>query len=162
MPKISKKIILVGSFGVGKTSLMGRFVHHKFSEQYLSTLGVKIDKKVINIDDTELTMLLWDIAGEITQSKVPQSYFLGAAGIIFVFDLTRSSTYLNLASELEYLHKILPGVPYCIAGNKKDLLEDGALEKIKNELPIPCDFFTSARTGEHVEEIFTALGKKMI
>lgn len=89
--KISKKVILLGHFGVGKTSLVKRFVVQKFSEEYQTTIGVKINKVVIG--DHHLTMILWDIEGGKSQQHLPPSYFAGAHGIIYVFDLTRPSTW---------------------------------------------------------------------
>jgi small GTP-binding protein len=74
---ISKKVILTGSFGVGKTSLFNQFIFNQFSDKYLTTIGVKVNKKVINIGGEDLSLLLWDIAGEVSQDKVPTSYFLG-------------------------------------------------------------------------------------
>ena len=90
---IKKKVILTGSFGVGKTSLFNRFVYSKFDEKYLTTIGVKVDKKSLTIEGEEVTLLLWDIAGEISQDKVPNSYFLESSAVVYVFDLTRPSTY---------------------------------------------------------------------
>ncbi len=162
MQKISKKVILIGNFGVGKTSLVKRFVFQKFSDEYLTTLGVKIDKKVLYFGETELTLLIWDIAGEVTQSKVPKSYYLGAQGIIYVFDLTRPSTFENIKSDIEYVSQILPGVPYIIAGNKLDLLDDNQLDEVKSQLPLQADFFTSAKNGNSVEEMFLSLGKRVL
>ena len=159
---ISKKIILTGSFGVGKTSLFNKFLYNKFSDRYLTTIGVKVDKKPLTIDGVDLTLMLWDIAGEVSQDKVPHSYFLGASGIIYVFDLTRPSTFVNMASDIEYIQSILPGINLQIVGNKKDLVTPEHLAAIKNELPIKYDILTSAKTGEHVEDLFLALGKALI
>lgn len=159
---ISKKVILTGSFGVGKTSLFNQFLYNRFSEKYLTTIGVKVDKRTININGEELSMLLWDIAGEVSQNKVPHSYFLGASGIIYVFDLTRPSTFLNMQSDIDYLKNLLPGVSIKIVGNKIDLVTPDHLMEIKNELPLPYDILTSAKTGNHVEELFYALGEDLI
>ena len=93
---LSRKVILTGSFGVGKTSLFSRFIHDSFSDRYITTIGVKVDKKSVEVDGEKVSILLWDIAGEVTQDKVPRSYFLGASAIIYVFDLTRPSTYKNI------------------------------------------------------------------
>jgi len=121
--EIKKKIILTGSFGVGKTSLFSRFIYSEFDEKYLTTIGVKVDKKTINIDDdTNLNIMLWDIAGEVAQDKVPLSYFLGTSGIIYVFDLTRPMTYNNILADIEYLKNILPEAIIKVIGNKKDLV----------------------------------------
>ena len=158
---MNKKVILVGHFGVGKTSLVQKFVHSKFSENYLTTIGVKIDKKTINLDGIEVNLLIWDIAGETAQSKVPKSYQLGAHGVLYVFDLSRPSTYNNLHEQLSYLKELLPAVPIEILANKKDLLTEQETHQILNELALDIKT-TSAKTGENVEEAFLRLTKSMI
>jgi small GTP-binding protein len=159
---ISRKVILTGSFGVGKTSLFTQFIYNKFDEKYLTTIGVKVSKKTLNIDDEEVNILLWDIAGEISQDKVPVSYFLGASGIIYVFDVSRPSTHLNIASDLEYLKKMIPDATVRLVANKKDLITEAQIEDIKAKVPINIDIFTSAKTGENVEELFFDMGKALI
>lgn len=159
---ISTKVILTGSFGVGKTSLFNQFLFSKFSERYLTTIGVNVKKKIINVDGKDLSILLWDIAGEISQDKVPHSYFLGASGIIYVFDVTRPMTYQQMDSDIEYLKSKIPGVKIKIVGNKKDLVSEEQIEEIKRELPLPADIFTSAKTGENVEALFQHLGRTIL
>lgn len=159
---ISKKVILTGSFGVGKTSLFNKFLYNRFNEKYLTTIGVKVDKRTVNVDGSEVSMLLWDIAGEVSQDKVPHSYFLGASGIIYVFDLTRPSTFMNMATDIEYLKNLLPGVSVKIVGNKIDLVTPEQLKLVDAELPMPYDILTSAKTGDQVENLFYALGKDLI
>jgi len=158
----SKKIILAGSFGVGKTSLFNQFIHNKFDDKYLTTIGVKVNKKVIDIDGRQLSILLWDIAGEVSQDKVPVTYFLGASGVIYVFDLSRPTTYKNIEEDIKYLNQTLKGGVVRIVGNKKDLVTDEQLEKIRAELTLPFDIATSAKTGENVEELFFDLGKALL
>ncbi len=160
--KITKKIILTGSFGVGKTSLFKQFILGMFDERYLTTISVKVDKKTIQIDDHELTMMIWDIAGEVTQDKVPVSYFLGAEGIVYVFDLTREMTHKNLEIDLAYLKKLLPDAAYKTVGNKKDLLTDEQLQGFEEKNGFLPDFFTSAKTGDNVEALFQALGRDLV
>lgn len=159
---ISKKVILTGSFGVGKTSLFNRFLHNQFSERYQTTIGVKVNKKSVFIENKEISLLLWDIAGEVTQDKVPDTYFLGAAGVIYVFDLNRPITYLNIASDMAYLRNKLPFAVFRIIGNKKDLLSDEQIDAIKNQVSLPWDILTSAKTGENVEALFLNLAEKII
>ncbi len=161
MQQISKKIILIGNFGVGKTSLVRQFVHQKFSDEYLTTLGVKIDKKNVEINDTSVNMIIWDIAGEVSQTKVPTSYYLGSHGIIYVFDLTRPSTFQNVEDDLNYIQKLLPNVPICFTGNKKDLLTEEELQETIKVIPREVNFFTSALTGESIEEMFQYIAEKM-
>ncbi len=159
---ITKKVILTGNFGVGKTSLFNRFVHNRFDDKYLTTIGVKVNKKVMEINGEGLSILLWDIAGEVTQDKVPVSYFLGAAGIIYVFDLSRPLTYANIGKDLEHLKEMLPDSVIRIVGNKKDLLSAEELEQSLKEFPFDCDITTSAKTGESVEDLFTKLGEALL
>lgn len=159
---ISKKVILTGSFGVGKTSLFNQFIFNQFSDKYLTTIGVKVNKKVINIGGEDLSLLLWDIAGEVSQDKVPTSYFLGASGIIYVIDLTRPSTFVNIKSDLALMKELLPNAEIRIVGNKKDLVPEADFEQVLAGISVKPDFVTSAKTGENVEMLFFELGKAMI
>lgn len=160
---ISRKVILTGSFGVGKTSLFNRFVYNQFDEKYLTTIGVKVNKKQLDFDDKEVSLLLWDIAGEISQDKVPISYFLGATGVFYVFDLSRPSTFKNINTDLEYLKNTVPDAVVKIIANKKDLLQPEQLEEIAKQLsPIKWDAITSAKTGENVDEILIELAKEIV
>ena len=86
---LSKKVVMLGLYGVGKTSLVQRFVRSIFDDKYLTTLGVKVDKKVVQVDDIEVTLMLWDVAGAENHFDVPMSYIKGAAGYLVVVDGTR-------------------------------------------------------------------------
>lgn len=159
---LSKKVILIGKFGVGKTSLVRQLVHQIFSEDYLTTIGVKIDKKVIDLNGTEVSLLIWDIAGETSQDKVPHSYKLGSHGIIYVFDLTRPTTYENLHAEISELTQLLPGASYKIVGNKSDLINEKDALSIVEQLNIPEIYLSSAKNGENVEKLFLDITQEMI
>lgn len=154
----STKVVLTGSYGVGKTSLFNQFLSKKFSEEYLTTVGVKVDKKVIEVNGESISILLWDIAGEKHQQKVPSSYFLGASAIIFVIDLTRPSTYIDINENLNYLKSIIPNAQIKIIANKKDLVPKQEISKIIQDLDYTVDLVTSAKTGENVEELFMTIG----
>ena len=156
---ISRKVILTGSFGVGKTSLFRRFIKGTFTEKYITTLGVKVDKRVVNVRGEEVSILLWDIAGEVKQDKVPKSYFLGASAIIYVFDLTRPSTYKNIETDLNILDTILPDSILKVVGNKEDLVEIDQLANIKKDISVSIDVITSAKTGNNVEQLFYSLAE---
>ena len=159
---ISKKVILLGKFGVGKTSLIKRFVFQKFSEEYQTTIGVKVDKKILNIHGVELNMLSWDIAGETSSMRVPQSYKLGAHGVLYVFDVTRPSSYDNIQKELQEIGKLLPGVPVQVVGNKIDLLGDVRLQKFRASFFLEGVIYASAKEDVQVEEAFERLGKAIL
>ena len=154
----STKVVLTGSYGVGKTSLFNQFLSKKFDERYLTTIGVKVDKKVIQINGHDIAILLWDIAGERNQEKIPSSYFLGANSIIFVIDLTRPSTYVNLKENIKYIKAVIPNVQLKVVANKKDLIKEQELQKMIQDVCYPIDLVTSAKTGEIVEELFRTIG----
>lgn len=160
--KISKKVILLGFFGVGKTSLIKRFVHQKFDEQYLTTIGVKVDKKVIDVHGVQLSMLIWDIAGESSQQKVPQSYKLGSNGILYVFDVTRPASYETIHDELTALKDLLPNVPIQVVANKIDLLDEKSVFDLKEKIGLENIVSTSAKSGVGVEEAFEKLARAVL
>ena len=162
MIEISKKIILVGSVNVGKTSLVNQYIHHRFSEQYISTIGVRIDKKQIEIKGTILNLIIWDLAGESSQQNTPQSYFLGAGGIIYVVDATSPPTFLNMSEEIAFLKSKLPHVPLLIVANKCDLLNDSEMNATKKLFPKTPDFLSSAKTGDYVEDVFSQLAELLL
>src|SRR5262249_60783243 len=91
-PMLQKKICMLGGFSVGKTSLVKRYVESVFSEAYLTTVGVKIDKKIVDLGERAVNLILWDVAGEDDVSTVKMSYLRGSAGYVLVADGTRPST----------------------------------------------------------------------
>ena len=158
----SKKVILTGSFGVGKTSLFNQFVFNQFSDKYLTTIGVKVNKKEIVVENQDLSLMIWDIAGEVTQNKVPNSYFLQASGSIYVYDLTRPMTLDKVNEDLDYLYNIVPNAVIKLIGNKKDLVTEEQAKQIIASSSVVTDFVTSAKTGENVENLFFQIGKEML
>ena len=162
---IQKKICVLGAAGVGKTSLTAQFVHSKFSEKYLSTMGVKIDKKIVHIDDIQVNLMIWDIHGEEKYKKITSSYLRGAAGILTVIDGTRPETIQTAHEILERVHTDIGKIPNIFLCNKADLtdawdMNPQQLDELKQyNNPI---YNTSAKTGEHVEESFVQLTRMLI
>src|SRR5450631_2787168 len=97
---LKQKICLLGSFGVGKTSLVARFVHSMFSDKYHTTVGVKIDKKTLEIDGEEITLMIWDMAGEEDGAPVKLNQVRDASGYLLVMDGTRAKT-LEVARSIQ-------------------------------------------------------------
>jgi small GTP-binding protein len=159
---LKAKIILTGNFGVGKTSLFQRFLFSRFDEKYLTTIGVKVDKRVVKLETDEVQLFLWDVAGEVSQDKVPLSYFLGAHGIIYVFDVTRPLTYENIEKDVNYLKSKAKKAVIKVVGNKSDLLSSAELADVLNKLPYPSDLTTSAKTGTNVEKLFEDLAQTIL
>jgi len=161
---LQKKICLLGAFGVGKTSLTRRFVHSIFSDEYLTTVGVKIDKKTVTVDGNEINMLIWDIAGEDEVSAVRTSYLRGSAGYLLVVDVMRSRT-LEVARDIHSRVKNEVGdIPFLCLFNKTDLedweISEPRMEELASQgWPV---LRTSAKTGDNVEEAFMDLATEMV
>ena len=157
---LQKKICLLGAFGVGKTSLVRRFVDTIFSDAYLTTVGVKIDKKIVTIGTEPLSLILWDIAGEDEMSAVRLSYLRGAAGYLLVVDGTRAETLETAASIQTRVTAEIGKIPFLTLLNKADLKEEWALPAQRLETLEGAGWTfrrTSAKTGESVEASFEDL-----
>ena len=161
---LQKKICMLGGFSVGKTTLVKRYVESVFSETYLTTVGVKIDKKVVSLPDRTVNLILWDMAGEDDVATVRMSYLRGLAGYVVVADGTRPSTLdvaLSLRERVEADHG---RIPFTLLVNKHDLLEqwvisDAELSSLaRNGWSVRT---TSARNGEGVEDAFTELADRV-
>lgn len=156
MQEIRAKVVLIGSIGVGKTSLVERFVHQKFSNNYLSSIGVRVDSKDVQLNHAKVKLLIWDLAGEIYLSNQYKNYIKGAAGVMLVFDITRPDTYDNIKTVADDISKSHPQISVVIIANKSDLREDPQFKDYIQEGQ-EFDFLTSAKTGEEVELVFEKL-----
>ena len=156
---IRKKILLLGDFSVGKTSLVKRYVDGAFDDKYLTTIGVKISKKLVEVDGVECELLIWDVEGSTPSKKISLGYYRGASGAIFVTDITRKETIENLQEHKDIFLAENPNAHYVTAYNKADMLSEIARERIVVEDDV---FITSAKNDENVEELFVELVKKMM
>src|ERR1700733_8848060 len=154
---LQRKVCILGGFGVGKTSLVRRYVQSIFSDTYLTTVGVKIEKKMVSVGAAEVALILWDIAGEDDVSTIRTSYLRGAAGYFLVVDVTRGET-LEVAKSIQArVTSEIGSVPFLFLFNKTDLKEDWeireqSLEDLRNTGCVVLQ--TSAKSGEGVEEAF--------
>lgn len=155
---------MLGTWGVGKTSLVRQFVHSVFEEKYLSTLGVKVDKKSVSVKGQDVNLMLWDIAGAEDNFSVPMHYVKGAAGYIMVIDGTRRESLEAALDLVELIDSKVGNLPFIVAVNKSDLQWqlketeiDSAFKKYNHSW-----FATSAKTGESVEDVFIAMAEKLI
>ncbi|MGX5173001.1 Rab family GTPase [Aliikangiella sp. IMCC44653] len=161
---ISKKICLIGAFAVGKTSLVKQFVESIFEEKYHTTIGVKIDKKSITLNDELVQLLIWDIEGVDVFTELKQSYLRGASGIALVVDGTRPQSLNEALKILKQLPATLQDVEVVLMVNKTDLTEkwqlaDADIDQFK--LPNQNVFYTSAKSGKNVDNAFLQLAKNL-
>ncbi len=161
---------MVGESGVGKTSLIRRYVLDQFSDDYMSTLGTKVMKKQIQFKvagnkTVDLLLTVWDIMGERElMGVVKEAYFHGASGIMAVCDLTREETLPALDQWLQSARKVINDVPVVLAANKLDLIQPRTIKRLSESLGDfaknnnASEVLTSAKTGENVEIAFKKLG----
>lgn len=167
---INKKVCLIGDFAVGKTSLVRRFIYELFDDRYLSTIGVKVSRKVIVLphqgQQVELALILWDLAGSEEFDRLRASYVRGAAGVVLICDLTRPDTFHHLLSYWDFLQVACPAAQVVLAANKVDLVDEHRLPLAEIAsyaagLRVPY-YLTSAKTGEQVEDVFRELGRLVL
>lgn len=162
---IQKKICMLGSFAVGKTSLVARYVHSAFSDKYLTTIGVKIDRKEVDVDGQDVNLMLWDIHGEDEFQKVRASYLRGSAGYFLVIDGTRGET-LDTALQLHELAVSAVGDrPFIVLLNKCDIEDQWSLDMTRIEELVEKGWTirkTSAKESNNVEESFEELARKIL
>lgn len=162
--KISKKIVLLGHFGVGKSSLIRRFVEDTFSENYRVTIGVHILKKEVNIPEEgkDVSLIIWDLEGNDDINNTRLSYLLGTNGFIYVYDVTRPSTYEDLEADLKFINNKYDKTPLKVVGNKSDLVTKDFLKQNNDIFGHLTDYYTSAKTGSKVDDLFSKLAHELI
>jgi len=162
---IQKKICMLGAFAVGKTSLVSRYVRSIFSDKYHSSVGVKVDKKLVVLGGEQVDLLLWDLYGEDEFQKIRPTYLRGSSGYVLVADGTRRETLEKAVALHGRAEETAGKVPFVLMVNKTDLTEkweidNVALEELeKRGWPV---FKTSAKTGSVVEDAFLALARGML
>ena len=162
---IKKKIAMLGAFAVGKTSLVQRFVNSIFSEKYQTTIGVKIDQKLVHVHDTDMTLMLWDLYGDDDFMKMKPSYLIGSSGYLLVADGTRAET-LDVALRLQAMaSEATKDAPFLLLINKNDLQENWEIgaETISDLKQKGWKILvTSAKDNQQVEEAFIMLAGLML
>jgi len=160
-----KKICMLGSFAVGKTSLVQRLVRSRNTRKYQTTIGVMIDKKTVEIGDQEVYLMLWDIYGQDEFRRVQTSYLADASGYFLVVDGTRKET-LDMALELrKRVNEEIGEVPFVLVLNKTDLKNEWEVNRQVLDGLLKSSWTvveTSAKTGEGVEKAFLSLAAKML
>ncbi len=170
LPKgeFSTKLIITGAFQVGKTSLIDRFVHNRFQENYISTIGVQITKKIVNLSpEIEINFIIWDIGGQITQMAPHRAKFYhGANAAFIVLDRTRPETLDKVKLWYDDIKQsVQKKIPIVIVGNKSDveeiLVSEDDIKKVAEEYGFHY-ILTSAKTGENVNDTFLYIAHKFL
>lgn len=164
-PQQLKKVCMLGSFAVGKTSLIRRYVESIYSDVYQTTVGVKIDKKNIQLNGVDVSLVLWDLYGEDEFQKMRWSYLRGASGFLLVADGTRRATFTKSLELEQKVREEVGQIPFVFVINKSDLesqweFDDSMHAQLAEKRWTVIR--SSAKTGAGVEEAFLELTRKML
>ena len=167
MTVIQKKVCMLGSFAVGKTSLVRRFVDGRFDDKYLSTIGVKISRMSLSVEDITANLIIWDLAGGDEFLRSNAGYLRGAVGALIVCDLTRPQTLRAASEYYEQIRTVNPSASIVLAANKADLtdereISDEDLEDLSTTMSNSSYYFTSAKSGLNVVNAFNELATQII
>ena len=165
--RITLKIIVIGEPAVGKTSLVKKFVSGQFTKDYRSSIGTNIfTKKIVLERKKEVTLQLWDIAGQERWVNIRRPYYSGAKGVILVGDLTRNNTFDQIENFwVPDLTQDYSLIPIILLANKSDLsnkIEKQWINSLGERINTSSIIFTSAKTGENVELAFQLIAEQAI
>jgi len=157
----SKKIVILGHFGVGKSSIIRKFVDNVFSTDYKVTIGVHILKKTVQIPNRKsISLIIWDLEGTDNLELINKTYLLGTHSFIYVYDVTRPLTFNTISEDLEILKTTYPSSLIKIVGNKVDLLSNS--EKKSHQILFKVEtYLSSAKTGENIEFLFQDIAQEL-
>ena len=169
--EVKRKLCLLGDGGVGKTSLIRRFVLNSFSDDYITTIGTKVVKKRLNLRKDEnnifdLNLIIWDVMGQKEFVRTQSASLFGSHGALVICDVTRKETLESVIHWQNVLYDVADEVPIVVLANKNDLISQAQFTM--QDLGVVCQpfnlsyFTTSAKTGENVELAFQEIGKKLV
>ncbi len=170
--KFVAKIVLLGDGAVGKTSLKRRFVYKTFDPIEQMTIGADFARVTLELNDFQVILQIWDIAGQARYKEIATSYYRGAKGAMIAFDVTRESTFQSIPKWISMLVQNAGKIPFMLVGNKIDLVNERVVSKERAEKyaeslsewlgwNVPY-METSAKTGENVEESFLILANNVL
>ncbi len=149
---------------MGKTSLVGRYVYDSFEGDYLATIGTDIHVKTMDVDDTRVKLVVWDIAGQNDFAQLRKAYYQNATGAFFVFDTTRPETLERIDEWIQALYSVTDKIPLVLIENKIDLeskMPDGLAESVAERHDLTL-VRTSAKEDENVERAFEKMTREML
>ena len=167
MKKFILKILTAGEGGVGKTTLLHRYVQGQFSAETKMTIGVEFFLKEVIIDSKQCTLQLWDFGGQERFRFLLESYVLGAKGALLLFDLTRPITLDNLEQWVNIVRKGDPDLPVLFVGTKTDLVEDIMVDddyaqQFQDAFNLFDYMKISSKSGDNVSSAFERLTMRIL
>ncbi|KAH3764124.1 rab family protein [Pelomyxa schiedti] len=166
---VAAKIVLIGSSGVGKTSVSGRFVNQTFSTEYLATIGASFLSKSITVGDMQVKLQVWDTAGQEKFRSMTPMYYRGAQAAVIVFDVSDSTTFNDVNDWFTDIKTHVNGeIAIAVVGNKIDAprrvvtAEQGQMFVASLQYATKIPYFeTSAKTGEGIDQLFESLARTL-
>ena len=158
------KLVFLGEGGVGKTSLVGRYVYDSFEGDYLATIGAAMHTKPVKVDDTLCKLVIWDIAGQDDFAQLRKAYYQNASGAFFVFDTNRPETIERVEEWIDALYAVTGDIPLVCLENKVDLkskIDRKILKKLQKKHGFTT-IKTSAKEDTNVEEAFKEMTKEIL
>ena len=167
LPSVQHKIVLLGDAGVGKSSLLSRFITNEFSQETPPTLGAAFSSKELSIEAHTVKLNIWDTAGQERYRGLAKMYYRDASAAVLVFDLTQPRTFLSFPVWLQELHDNGPkNLVLAVAANKSDLCEgETTLSEDARRWAedVGASYHcTSAKTSIGVEQLFRSLSKRLV
>lgn len=168
MPKpIVLKVLTAGEGGVGKTTLLHRYIDGKFSAETRMTIGVEFFLQELNVDGRDVVLQLWDFGGQERFRFLLKNYVLGAKGALLMFDLTRPLTLENLDVWVDIVREYDSDLPILFVGTKLDLIDQIHVDeeyilKLQENFTMFDYIKISSKTGENVKASFEILTKKVL
>ncbi len=161
------KVSIVGDYAVGKTSLIKRYMTNSFDEGYKATLGAAISTFKTTVGDSDISLQVWDLAGQTSFRRVRVQYLFGTDFALVVYDLTRKDTLECVKEWVADVKKGAPGVLLYLVGNKADLQDDRVIqrndsEKMREKLKMLGHMETSAKEGTNVKELFQTIAQLLL
>jgi len=161
------KVCIFGDGGVGKSTFIERYLTGHFDEKLVITIGANFHTKHLEIDGLQITLQIWDLAGEENFRTILPKYISGSTGGIFMFDVTRTSSLNNVDAWLEVVRQTVADIPLLMLASKIDLIEERSVQSDSAmELATNKDFYaygeTSSKSGIYIEEAFELLTRAIM
>ena len=161
------KILLLGEFRVGKSSMVLRYVEDRFPGDYMATIGANFLVKSVDLENIRVGLQIWDLGGHTRSSQVGRVFFQGVSGALLVYDLTRPDTLEKIPLWQEQLKKFSPNAKLYLVGNKNDLTGERQISteegrSAQQRFSVEHFFETSAKTGDHIQETFEHMALSLV
>ena len=161
------KLLIVGDSSVGKTNFIMRFINNEFINNYLTTSGIDLKTKDIEVKNKKIRIQIWDTAGQVQYKAITRNLFLKVMGAIIIYDITNEKSYNNLKSWVQLIREECGShMQIIIVGNKCDL--DSERKINQNEVMNYAEeekieyIETSCKTGENVHKVVKTICEKIL